>query len=701
MLSKETIDKVVTKKSKYLLIVAIMLYTVIFSAVTILKYYSFQTYAYDLGIYNQALHMPLYNGQLFYNTADLLANPSGSLFGIHFSPILFLMLPFYMLYPFPPTILVIQTFVLALGALPVFLLAAKHLGSEKWGLALAILYLLNPALHSVNWYDFHPEAFLPALLLFSLYFFDIKKMKLFLVSLILTLASIEFAAILLVFMAFYFIIKLKPWRRSQIDIVKMKFAVLTIVISFVWLFMSLQVIHSINPLVSPMSGEGFWGEIGAKSLLDVPRQAISNPERVVQALSFDLNLKVFYFLALFGFVAFLPIFEPLIVICLLPWLITCFMSNYHPFYQFGDQYPAYVISFLFYGAVLGLSKLIFHAKIVLPKKKVRIILGSLFCVSLILVPLYTPLNSMPLQSVSWLSYGYPDIDQHDRIVTSLLSYVPSNASVLTQNNLFPHLSNRPNVYVFPASVFYPPGKTFSVVLNDMLSRVDFVIGDLGTDDKVLPILLHYVSMEGSFGVYAAADGAVIMKRGYTGPPVFFEPVKHSFTPSAFILADGSTVKDPDSVSGYAFLHSTANQSSDLFWLGPYMFLLPGDYEATFRVKIDNTIEENILDLYVSYFLYKVTITHVGTNATGGNLRFGLSTDGNQSIQTSLTVKGTDFEKISQYQAFTLNFTVSDFGAYEFRGTSLSNSTNVYFSGVDLVQTNPLGNLYLQIQEDFS
>ena len=699
MLSKHTIAAVFNK-SKYLLVAAIAVYIVIFSAITILKYYSFQTYAYDLGIYNQAFHMPLYNGQLFFNTADLLANPSGSLFGIHFSPIFFLILPFYMIFPSPPALLFIQTFALALGALPLFLLASKRLGNEKWGLAFAILYLINPALHSVNWYDFHPEAFLPVLFLFSLYFFDSKKPKLFLVSVLLTLACIEFAAILLVFMAFYFIIKQKPWKRGQIDMVKMKLAVLTIALSVVWLFASLQVIHTINPLVSPMSGESYWGQIGAKSLLDVPGQAITNPERVIQALSFDGNFKLFYFLALLGFVAFLPIFEPVIVICLLPWLITCFISNYPPFYQFGDQYPAYIISFLFYGAIIGLSKLSSQTKYIFAKKKTRIILGTLFCFSVILVPLYTPLNSNPFQSVGWLAYGYPDVNQHDRNVLNLLSYVPANASVLTQNDIFPHLSNRPNVYVFPSGVFYPPGKTFDDVMNNMLLNVDFIVGDLRTDDKVLPILLHYISMDGSFGVYAAADGAVIMKRGYTDQPVFFQPIEHNFAQSSFVLVDGSIIKDSDSASGYALLHSTANNSSDFFWLGPYVFLPPGEYAATFRVKIDGASKDELLGLYVSYFSYKAIISHVGTNTTGGNLRFSLSTDGDQNILGSLVVNGLDFDKINQYQDFTINFMVNDFGAYEFRGTSLSNGTNVYFDGVRVIQVKPLGDLYLEIQETF-
>ena len=160
------------------------------------------------------------------------------------------------------------------------------------------------------------------------------------------------------------------------------------------------------------------------------------------------------------------------------------------------------------------------------------------------------------------------------------------------------------------------------------------------------------------------------------------------------------MEDATSESGDVFLHSTTNQSNDLFWVGPYVFLTPGDYEATYRLKVDNTTETSLLDLYVSCFFYKTTISYVGNNATGYNLRFGLSTDGEQNILTSLRLNGSDFSQSNRYQDFTLKFHVSDFGAYEFRGTSLSNSSNVYFDGVRVVQAKPLGTLYLETSENY-
>jgi uncharacterized membrane protein len=677
------------------------LYSVLFSSITIVRHYSFLTYAYDLGIYSQALHNPVFNGHFFYNTADLLANPTGSLFGIHFSPIFFVTLPIYAAFPSPPTLLVIQSIALAIGALPLYLLASKRLASEKLGLTFATMYLLNPALQGINWYDFHPEAFLPPLILSSIYFYDFKKPQWYLASIILTLMCLEFASFLLIFMAFYFIIKMKPWKRDSIDHKWLKLAIVTILLSIVWLVASVQIMQAVNPLVRPLTGEALWGEIGAKSILDIPGQVVTHPERVIQALSFDGYQKLFYFLALLGFVAFLPVLEPLIVICLAPWLITSFISNFQPFYQFGDQYSAYILPFIFYGAVLGLERLRFLARDGFSKKKIRVTLVVLLCFSVILFFFYTPLNGRPYQSINWFSYGFPEISQHDSSVLKLLEQVPANASVLTQSDIFPHLSNRPNAYVFPSGVFYPPGESFVDVLTDMIDKVDFIVGDLTTDNVVLPTLLHFASINGSFGLYAATDGAAILKRGYSGTPVLLQPVRGTFNYNSFFLVDGSTVSDPESKSGYAFLHSTSNKIADLFWVGPYVFLLPGDYEATFRIKTDNNATElGLVDLYVSCFLYKITVNYLGTNTSGHHARFNVHTDGAQKVLASRTLNAADFDEPDRYQEFKVNYTVTDFGAYEFRGTALSNSSSVFLDQVNIIQIKPSMNLNLEVNEVF-
>src|SRR5438552_5043277 len=106
---------------------AIVTFGLFFSFVTILRFHSLSSDAWDLGNYNQAMYTFFCCGKPFYWTADILNNTGGSLFGIHFSPIFYLLTLPYAFFPHPETLLVIQSFALSLGALPLYWLAKSRL----------------------------------------------------------------------------------------------------------------------------------------------------------------------------------------------------------------------------------------------------------------------------------------------------------------------------------------------------------------------------------------------------------------------------------------------------------------------------------------------------------------------------------------------------------------------------------------------
>jgi len=141
-----------------------------FSYLTIQKLNVFGMYAWDFGIYHQAIFTTAKLGNLFYTTVELpytqTAYPVGTQFAVHFSPILFLIVPFYAIFSSPVTLLIIKTAIISIGAIPVFLLAKKEHG-DKIGLIFASGYLLLPAIHGITWYDFQPQSFLPTFLLFT------------------------------------------------------------------------------------------------------------------------------------------------------------------------------------------------------------------------------------------------------------------------------------------------------------------------------------------------------------------------------------------------------------------------------------------------------------------------------------------------------------------------------------------------------
>jgi hypothetical protein len=66
-----------------------------------------------------------------------------------------------------------------LGALPVFLLARKHVGSERAGLGFALVYLLLPAVEWLTLNEFHPVALACPLLLWAFLFLERDRLVAF------------------------------------------------------------------------------------------------------------------------------------------------------------------------------------------------------------------------------------------------------------------------------------------------------------------------------------------------------------------------------------------------------------------------------------------------------------------------------------------------------------------------------------------
>ncbi|MEM4577168.1 MAG: DUF2079 domain-containing protein, partial [Candidatus Nezhaarchaeales archaeon] len=209
------------KRSDTLIWVPILAYTAFFSAYTIHMHHTFRTYAWDLGIFVQSLWTTLNSNRLLYSALEVnYGNPTGCFLGVHFSPILLVaVLPVYAMYQAPETLLVFQSFLLALAALPLYWIARDKLHSKTYAYAFAVAYLLNPALHGVNTFDFHLEIFTPLFLLLSFYYIEKGEWLKALPFIVLEIITLELAPILLFFLGLYFFLRgLKdspPWKRRS------------------------------------------------------------------------------------------------------------------------------------------------------------------------------------------------------------------------------------------------------------------------------------------------------------------------------------------------------------------------------------------------------------------------------------------------------------------------------------------------------
>ena len=147
-----------------------MSYFAVFGTIAAFRHYSFQTQAWDMGIFIQTFWNAA-NGNGLVNSLEEIPHT----FGVHFSPWLYALMPGYIIFPSPYYLLLVQALALALGAWPLFLLARRILKEEKWALLIAAGYLLYPSLHWVNLFDFHSVVFLVPLLLAAFYFSETKQ----------------------------------------------------------------------------------------------------------------------------------------------------------------------------------------------------------------------------------------------------------------------------------------------------------------------------------------------------------------------------------------------------------------------------------------------------------------------------------------------------------------------------------------------
>src|SRR5574342_1168231 len=120
----------------------------------------------DLALYGHALWNTLHG--TFYRSSlidDL------SLFGEHFDPAHLAFAPLYFIAPSPVTLLVVQAFILALGAVPLYWLTRERLPDHNrlWAV-FPIAYLMFAPLRAANRFDYHPGALAVTPFLFALYF---------------------------------------------------------------------------------------------------------------------------------------------------------------------------------------------------------------------------------------------------------------------------------------------------------------------------------------------------------------------------------------------------------------------------------------------------------------------------------------------------------------------------------------------------
>ena len=153
---------------------AVAAYAAGFSALSVLRHRAFETGRFDLGNMVQAVWATAHGHPLRITS---LEGEQISRLAAHVDPVLVLWAPLWRVWPSPDLLVVSQAILIALGAVPVWRLALRRLGSEWAALGFSLAYLLYPATQWLTLNEFHPVALACPLLLAAIDALDDGRMR--------------------------------------------------------------------------------------------------------------------------------------------------------------------------------------------------------------------------------------------------------------------------------------------------------------------------------------------------------------------------------------------------------------------------------------------------------------------------------------------------------------------------------------------
>lgn len=166
--------------------VSMLLYAASFSYYSFLRHDAFAS-GFDLGNMDQTVWNTLH-GNIFQLSGD---GYRISRFDIHADIILMGLAPLYLLWSSPKMLLLLQSVVMASGAIPVFLLGRTITKRTVFAIAFVWIYLLNTGQQWTNIYDFHPVTIAQVALLWAMYLAIQKRWRWYAAALFIALSSKE------------------------------------------------------------------------------------------------------------------------------------------------------------------------------------------------------------------------------------------------------------------------------------------------------------------------------------------------------------------------------------------------------------------------------------------------------------------------------------------------------------------------------
>ena len=510
-------------------------YLVFFSAYTIARHDTLNSYAADLSFIDQPMWNTLH-GHFLERTMDAR---QVSRVSEHLEPVILPVALVYLVWDDVRASLIVQTLMLALGALPIYWIARKvyvNLSGfySRWlPVLFAFVYLMFPALQAANVADFHADPFIVAPLLFAFWYGQNRRfgwMWLWALVAMLTKENLPAMTFMLGLWWVLFPVEGRRWvslsgsqekavdgsaqpnllpvgRGIRVLSPSQRHGLALMAASLAWFLVATFVF--VAPLARQVYGTDttvyFANRYGLQGGLFAWLGAIlSDPQRWL------------YLVDLLAPVGWLALLAPEFLLLGLPVLAANILSNFPGQYSGQQHYSAPLVPVFVLAAIYGGRRL--GSWLAGWKGADRTSLRRwgwaalavwllVWCLGYHHLRGWTPLG----QDFTWFQ-----ATDHTRLAQRFFDQIPPEAAVSTTPPLHPHLAHRRQIYLYPTAA----GAEY--VLLDVSGPTDAHPNDVYAGFKSLV-------ESGEYGILDAADGYILLERGCPAgecsqalPPAFYD-----------------------------------------------------------------------------------------------------------------------------------------------------------------------------------
>lgn len=383
-----------------------------------LRHARFGTFAFDLGIYDQATWL-LSEGRTFITVRGL------HVFAHHASPALLLYAPAYWLGAGPELLNASMVASQALGAVPVYLIARDRLPSRWMPTGLAVAYLLHPSLQFFAWESFHPDVMAMTPLLFAWWFALRRRWGWFALACVYAVSWKEDAALYVAALGIVLVVAQRRWRAGAI----------TAAAGAAWFLFVNQWLLPTAAASDEAFYDSFFGELGSGPF-EIIRNMVTNPSLVFERAFADDAVS--YYSRLVAPYALVPLLAPVVLVAAFPQLLVNILSVHSFTREPGFHYSALPLTALTIAAVEGVA--------VLRRAALqRLAAGAVLAASLA----GTIVWGLSPIGVRYDDGWWPLEEDRQAAKEAAVASVDDDERVSATYQFVPHLSHRDEIYDWP------------------------------------------------------------------------------------------------------------------------------------------------------------------------------------------------------------------------------------------------------------